>query len=130
MAAAVADYTPAEEAPEKVKKKEGDLNLPLVRTRDILGTLGEKYRGAEKRPLLVGFSMETEHVIENSRAKLEKKGVDMIVANSLRTAGAGFGTDTNVITLITKEAEKTCPIMSKAECGEIILDEIFHTERK
>ena len=116
-AAAVADYRPAVTADEKLKKKDDEMNLVLERTEDILAWLG-----AHRRPgqFLCGFSMETEHMLENSRAKLEKK-IDMIVANNLKQTGAGFGTDTNVVTLLTKEDTLTLPIMSKEEVADRLL---------
>lgn len=119
--AAVADYRPIDVATEKVKKKDGDLSIALERTEDILS-----YLGANKKPgqIICGFSMETENMLENSKAKLEKKKVDMIVANNLKVAGAGFGTDTNVVTLITKSACKELEQMSKADVAHAILDEI------
>ena len=120
-AAAVADYTPAETASEKVKKKDGDLSVPLKRTQDILAWLGENRREGQ---FLCGFSMETEHLLENSRAKLEKKHVDMIAANNLKTEGAGFGTDTNRITLITRDGDTELPLMTKEEAAHRILTEI------
>ena len=120
-AAAVADYTPAETASEKVKKKDGDLSIPLKRTQDILAWLGENRREGQ---FLCGFSMETEHLLENSRAKLEKKHVDMIAANNLKTEGAGFGTDTNRITLITRYGDTELPLMTKEEAAHRILTEI------
>ena len=120
-AAAVADYTPAETASEKVKKKDGDLSIPLKRTQDILAWLGENRREGQ---FLCGFSMETEHLLENSRAKLEKKHVDMIAANNLKTEGAGFGTDTNRITLITRDGDTELPLMTKEEVAHRILTEI------
>ena len=121
-AAAVADYTPLSVGAEKTKKKEGDMCLELKRTEDILAWLG-----ANRRPgqFLCGFSMETEHLVENSRAKLEKKGVDMIVANSLRVEGAGFGTDTNVVTFITRQGAQELERMTKDQVAHRILDEIF-----
>ncbi len=120
-AAAVADYTPENVATEKVKKKEGDMSISLKRTQDILGFLGSNRK---ENQFLCGFSMETEHMIENSKAKLEKKNVDMIVANNLKQTGAGFGTSTNVVTFITKEDVKELPLMTKEEVGHAILDEI------
>lgn len=119
--AAVADYTPATVADEKMKKSGDDLNLHLVRTQDIL-----QYIGAHKRAdqFVCGFSMETEHMLENSRAKLEKKKIEMIAANNLRVEGAGFGTDTNVMTLITKDTVQELPLMSKEETADAILDSI------
>ena len=118
-AAAVADYTPAQYADDKLKKKEGDLSIPLRRTQDIL-----KYLGEHRRPghVLCGFSMETQNMRENSRSKLEKKKVDMICANNLKVAGAGFGTDTNVMTVITKAGAEELPLMSKEEVAGRILD--------
>ena len=121
-AAAVADYTPADVSGEKIKKKEGDLSIPLKRTADILAWLGAHRRAGQ---FLCGFSMETENVLANSRAKLARKGVDMIAANSLRTAGAGFAGDTNVLTLITKDREEELPLMSKDEAAHRLLDAIL-----
>lgn len=121
-AAAVADYTPAEVAQNKIKKADGDANIKLKRTKDILKELGN--RKTDKQ-FVCGFSMETENMLENSKEKLAKKNIDMIVANNLRTEGAGFGTDTNVITLITKESTEQLPIMSKEECAHKIIDKIL-----
>ena len=120
--AAVADYRPAHVADEKIKKKEGDNVLELERTEDILA-----YLGAHKQPgqFICGFSMETENMLENSRAKLERKNVDMIVANNLKVAGAGFGVDTNVVTFITKEECIENEIMSKADVAGAIVDFIL-----
>ena len=119
-AAAVADYTPAEYNDNKMKKKDGDLAIPLRRTQDIL-----KYLGEHRIPgqVICGFSMETENMLENSRAKLEKKNVDMICANNLKVAGACFGVDTNVITLITKDSCKELPLQSKESAANAILDQ-------
>ena len=117
-AAAVADYTPLTRAEDKVKKQDGELSLPLKRTADILA-----YVGAHRRPgqVICGFSMETQNMLENSRAKLEKKRVDMICANNLKVEGAGFGTDTNILTLITASGAEELPLMSKeAAAGEIL----------
>ncbi|MBQ2191850.1 MAG: bifunctional phosphopantothenoylcysteine decarboxylase/phosphopantothenate--cysteine ligase CoaBC [Clostridia bacterium] len=121
-AAAVSDYTPETTADSKLKKSDADMSIPLKRTQDIL-----KYLGANKRPgqFLCGFSMETDNVLENSRKKLASKNCDMICANSLRTAGAGFGTDTNVITLITEDSDVELPLMSKEEAAHRILDVIL-----
>lgn len=121
-AAAVADYTPATVSDEKVKKKDDDMSLPLKRTEDILGYLGKNRRDGQ---FLCGFSMETENMLENSQAKLTKKNVDMIVANNLKVAGAGFGTDTNVVTFIKKDGIKELPIMSKDDVADMILNEIM-----
>ena len=120
-AAAVSDYTPETTAVSKLKKSDADMSIPLKRTQDIL-----KYLGANKRPgqFLCGFSMETDNVLENSRKKLASKNCDMICANSLRTAGAGFGTDTNVITLITEDSDTELPLMSKEDAAHKILDVI------
>lgn len=120
-AAAVADYTPQAVAEEKIKKQDGDSVIELKRTKDILQSLGESKR---KGQFLCGFSMETENVFENSQKKLVKKNADMICANSLRQSGAGFGTDTNIITLITKDGAEELPIMSKFDAANIILDRI------
>jgi len=120
-AAAVADYKPKNPAEEKVKKKDGELSIELERTQDILGYLGEH----KKEQFLCGFSMETENMIENSRKKLWKKNLDMIVANNLKQAGAGFGVDTNVVTIITKDEVKELDIMSKEDVAGAIVDEIL-----
>ncbi len=127
LTAAVADYRPEKTAEEKIKKKDGDMSIALTRTKDIIGTLGQNRR---KDQFLCGFSMETEHMLENSRAKLEKKHLDMIVANNLKVAGAGFGTDTNVITIITPNEAEELPLMSKAEAAEAILDRILKKIQK
>jgi len=118
-AAAVADYTPASYVDDKIKKKDGDLSIPLERTQDILKYLGEHRREGQ---VICGFSMETRDMLENSRAKLEKKNVDMICANNLKVEGAGFGVDTNVITLITKEDVTELPLQSKESAACAILD--------
>ena len=122
-AAAVADYRPKVVGTEKTKKKDGDMAIELERTDDILKFLGEHKKEGH---FLCGFSMETQNMMENSRAKLEKKNLDMVVANNLKVAGAGFGTDTNVVTLIKKDKEVELDIMSKEEVAVRILDEIFH----
>lgn len=125
-AAAVADYRPKFVNTEKTKKKDGDMAIELERTDDILKWLGEHKKESQ---FLCGFSMETEHMLENSRAKLKKKNLDMIVANNLKVAGAGFGTDTNVVTMIRENKETELPIMSKEEVAGVILDEIFEIKR-
>lgn len=122
MAAAVADYSPVETADHKIKKADGDMSLTLKRTKDILAYLGEYKRPGQ---VLCGFSMETEQVLENSRRKLLKKHADMIAANSLREAGAGFGTDTNHLTLITAENEMDVPMMGKDKAADVLLDELI-----
>lgn len=126
-AAAVADYTPEVVADEKIKKSDGEAELKLKRTTDILKWLGEN-RAVGKKQFLCGFSMETEHMVENSRAKLEKKNLDMIVANNLKVPGAGFGVDTNVVTLITRSETKELPQMSKEEVAAGILNEILRLQ--
>ena len=118
-AAAVADYTPMDYADNKMKKKDGDLSIPLKRTQDILQYLGSHRREGQ---IICGFSMETENMLENSRAKLVKKNVDMICANNLKVAGAGFGVDTNIITLITKEDMTELPLLSKEEAANEIIN--------
>lgn len=123
--AAVADYAPAQVSPEKIKKSEGDASIPLTRTKDILAALGEKKREDQ---FICGFAMETEHLLENATAKREKKNVDMIVANSIRQEGAGFGVDTNVATFITKEGLRSLPLMSKEALAMEILDEAMRTQ--
>lgn len=122
-AAAVADYTPETVSSEKVKKKDDDLSLPLKRTEDILAFLGKNRR---ENQFICGFSMETENMLENSKAKLTKKNVDMIVANNVKVSGAGFGTDTNVVTLITRDSVSELPIMSKEEVANTLLDSIIN----
>ena len=121
--AAVADYRPAVVGTEKTKKSDGDMSIALERTDDILSWLGDHRREGQ---FLCGFSMETQNMLENSKAKLEKKHVDMIVANNLKTAGAGFGTDTNVVTLITKDGAEELEKMSKDQVAHVLLDRIFH----
>lgn len=125
-AAAVADYTPAEVSDEKVKKKDDDMAIRLTRTRDILKALGENRKEGQ---FLCGFSMETQNMLENSRAKLKKKNIDMIVANNLKEKGAGFGTETNVVTFITEKEEAELPIMSKDEVADQLLDFILKQSR-
>lgn len=121
-AAAVADYRPAAVADNKIKKKDGDLSIPLERTLDILGTLGKNKREGQ---FLCGFSMETENLLENSLAKLRKKNLDMVAANNVKVAGAGFGVDTNVLTLITADGEQELPLMSKDAAADALLDAIL-----
>lgn len=123
MAAAVADYRPATVAADKIKKKDGDLSIPLERTQDILAWVGEhKPAGL----FVCGFSMETKDLIENSTAKLRKKKMDLIVANNLKVPGAGFGVDTNVVTLISEKGAESLPLQSKDEVAMRIADEIAH----
>ncbi|MBQ8961519.1 MAG: bifunctional phosphopantothenoylcysteine decarboxylase/phosphopantothenate--cysteine ligase CoaBC [Ruminococcus sp.] len=117
-AAAVADYTPVTVADNKIKKSDGDMSIQLKRTTDILGYIGQNRRPDQ---VICGFSMETEHMLENSRKKLTKKNCDMICANSLREAGAGFGTDTNIITIITPDTDEELEIMSKFDAANVIL---------
>ncbi|MBO6116575.1 MAG: bifunctional phosphopantothenoylcysteine decarboxylase/phosphopantothenate--cysteine ligase CoaBC [Ruminococcus sp.] len=120
-AAAVADYTPVAVADNKIKKSDGDMSIPLKRTTDILSYIGEHKR---ERQIVCGFSMETENVIENSRKKLAKKNCDMICANSIKKAGAGFGGDTNIITMITSDRDEELELMSKFDAANIILDRL------
>lgn len=121
-AAAVADYRPKHTSDEKMKKKDSELSIELERTEDILGFLGAHKREGQ---FLCGFSMETENMLENSRAKLEKKNLDMIVANNLKEQGAGFGTDTNVVTLLTRKDMTELPLMSKEEVADRLLSYIM-----
>ena len=123
-AAAVADYTPANYSDEKIKKKDGDLSIELSRTKDILKELGERKENNPKKQFICGFSMETENMEENSKNKLAKKNADMIVANNVKVEGAGFGTDTNVVTIYTKNNEIRLDKLSKLEVAEKIFDEI------
>lgn len=120
MAAAVADYTPAEYCDEKMKKKDGELSIPLTRTHDILNHLGTHRKDGQ---VICGFSMETQNMVENSREKLLKKKLDMICANNLKQSGAGFGVDTNIITLITKTDTVELPLQSKEQAANAILDQ-------
>lgn len=127
-AAAVADYRPKVMSDNKIKKSDGDLVVEFERTPDILGELGRR----KKDQFLCGFSMETEDLLKNSQKKLEKKNLDMIAANNLKTEGAGFGVDTNVITLITKTDAHVLPLMTKQEAAARIFDEILaikHSEK-
>ena len=119
-AAAVADYTPAHYSDDKLKKKDDDLSIPLNRTQDILKYLGEHRKSGQ---IICGFSMETQNMIENSQEKLAKKNLDMICANNLKQDGAGFGVDTNIITIITKNELIELPLQSKEEAGNRILDQ-------
>lgn len=121
-AAAVADYRPSQVADEKMKKSNDAMSIPLERTDDILKYLGEHKPEGQ---FLCGFSMETQNMLENSRKKLAKKNLDMIVANNLKVAGAGFQTDTNVVTLITKDTELELPLMDKEEVAHYLMDEIL-----
>ena len=125
-AAAVADYRPAQISDEKIKKRDDDMSIPLERTDDIL-----KYLGENKRPgqFLCGFSMETQNMIGNSRVKLTKKNLDMVAANNVKMAGAGFQGDTNVLTLITQDEEVSLPLMSKEDAAVKILDKILFRRR-
>ncbi len=121
-AAAVADYRPKYVGTEKTKKKDGDMNLEMERTDDILAWLGNHRQPGQ---VLCGFSMETENMLENSQAKLLKKNVDMIVANNLKTAGAGFGTDTNLVTIITREGAEELALMTKDQVAHQLLNRIM-----
>ena len=121
FAAAVADYRPTTIAPEKIKKSDEDFSIPMERTIDILNTVG--HNRPAKPQYIVGFAMESENLLDNASAKLDKKGADMIVANSIRDTGAGFGTDTNKVVLLTREGSTDLPLMSKGEVGDRILDQ-------
>ena len=125
-AAAVSDYTPAETYDDKVKKKDGDMSIPLKRTPDILMELGRRKKEGQ---YLCGFSMETRDLIENSSVKLEKKNADMIVANNLKDKGSGFRTDTNMITLITKDDVRPLPLMSKFDAANAIIDAVLDSQK-
>ena len=120
MAAAVADYTPAQYSDDKIKKQDGDMQISLKRTQDILGFLGANRK---ENQIICGFSMETRDLLENSRAKLQKKNIDMICANNLKVPGAGFGVDTNVITIITQNDTIALPLQSKEEAANVIIDQ-------
>ena len=121
-AAAVADYRPAVVSSEKVKKKDGEMSIALERTDDILKYLGEHKK---ENQFLCGFSMETQNMLGNSRAKLGKKHLDMVAANNLKVAGAGFQGDTNVLTLITQDEDVSLQLMSKEDAANVILDKIL-----
>lgn len=127
MAAAVADYTPVTTAENKIKKTEGDFSIPLKRTKDILLSIGQQKKDGQ---FICGFSMETENMLENSRKKLIKKNADMICANNLRQAGAGYQVDTNILTLIQKDFEKELPLLSKDEAANEILTVIKNSLKK
>ena len=120
--AAVADFTPVTTAEEKIKKQGASTTLELTNTTDILKYLGENRREGQ---FLCGFSMETENMLENSKAKLQRKNIDMIVANNLKTEGAGFGVDTNCVTMITKDAVKELELMDKSKVAEELLNYIL-----
>lgn len=124
--AAVADYTPTFVSDEKVKKKDGDMSIALERTTDILSFLGNNRKNKQ---YLCGFSMETENMIENSRAKLSKKNIDMIIANNLKQEGAGFSTDTNIVTVITDNSQEQLEIMTKEKVAYKIFDKILQDGR-
>ena len=121
--AAVADYRPKTVGTEKTKKQTGDMSIELERTVDILQWLGQHRREGQ---FLCGFSMETQNMLENSRVKLKKKNIDMIVANNLKVEGAGFGTDTNVVTIITEKEDISLDMMTKEEVADRLLSEIFN----
>lgn len=125
-AAAVADYRPANVSDDKIKKKDGDMSIPLERTIDIIGSLGKIKRDDQ---FLCGFSMETRDMLENSKAKLVKKNLDMIVANNLKVEGAGFGVDTNKVTIIKPDEIRELPLMTKEEVAFALLDEILEARK-
>jgi phosphopantothenoylcysteine decarboxylase/phosphopantothenate--cysteine ligase len=122
LAAAVADFKPQEQAAEKIKKKDGAMSLTLTQTDDILANLGKI-----KQPwqTLVGFALETENEVDNARLKLERKNADMIVLNSLKDEGAGFGHETNKITIVKRDGLKALPLQSKAEAAAVIVDQVI-----
>ena len=125
-AAAVADYRPKTISDNKIKKKDDDLTIDLERTTDILSKLGqEKKNSGLNNQFICGFSMETENMVENARGKLERKNIDMIVANNVKVDGAGFGTDTNVVTLIDRSSTTELPIMTKSDVADKLLSEII-----
>jgi phosphopantothenoylcysteine decarboxylase/phosphopantothenate--cysteine ligase len=126
-AAAVADYRPETVSEDKIKKKEGEMSIPLNRTTDIIKYLGEHKKEGQ---FICGFSMETKDMLKNSKDKLEKKKMDLIVANNVKEEGAGFATDTNVVTLITKDEVKPLPIMTKEDVADSLLTEILGLETK
>ena len=126
-AAAVADYRPASVSDEKIKKKDDDMSIALERTDDILKYLGEHKPDGQ---FLCGFSMETENMIGNSRVKLTRKNLDMVAANNVKMAGAGFQGDTNVLTLITQDEEVSLPLMSKEDAANVILDKILSIQKE
>ena len=126
-AAAVADYRPAQVAQDKIKKHDGELSIELERTDDILGWVGEH---KPEQLFVCGFSMETKDLIENSTAKLHKKNMDMIVANNVKVPGAGFGVDTNVVTLITESVSTALPLQSKDDVAMHIADVIVEAKRR
>ena len=124
MAAAVADYTPVEKAPQKVKKADGELTIALRRTKDILGDVGQLRSRAQGRPVLVGFAAETENVVEHARIKLQKKQVDLVVANDVSRADAGFDVDTNAVTLVSAQGAEEVPLQSKSAVAARVLDRV------
>lgn len=129
-AAAVADYRPAEVAEHKIKKADGDMSIKLSRTKDILLALGnQRIEKGIQDQIICGFSMETRDLIENSRKKIDSKHIDLIAANNLKVAGAGFGVDTNVLTLITRDSISELPMMSKEECADMLLDRIMEMRK-
>ena len=123
----MADYRPATVAADKVKKHDGEMNIALERTDDILAWVGAH---KPEKLFVCGFSMETRDMLANSSAKLEKKNLDMVVANNLKVAGAGFGVDTNVVTFITPDGARELPLMSKDDVADAILDEILARKSK
>lgn len=125
--AAVADYKPKTVAEDKMKKKDGEMSIELDRTQDILKYLGEHRREGQ---FYCGFSMETQNMLENSRIKLDKKNIDLVIANNLKIAGSGFGTDTNVVTMISKQEEIQLELLTKEEVAHKILDEILKLQQK
>jgi phosphopantothenoylcysteine decarboxylase/phosphopantothenate--cysteine ligase len=126
MAAAVADYTPAEPAREKVKKAEGPVTITLQRTRDILGELGALPSRAQGRPVLVGFAADTRDVVAYAQGKLASKGVDLVVANDVSRSDAGFDVDTNAVSLVSAAGVEEVPLQAKRAVAACILDRVEH----
>ena len=124
MAAAVADYTPVNPASQKVKKADGEVTMTLQRTKDILGDLGRLPSRAQRLPVLIGFAAETQDVVAYAKGKLEKKAVDLVVANDLSRAGAGFDVDTNAVSLVSASGVEEVPLQSKSAVAARILDRV------
>ena len=124
MAAAVADYTPAEPATQKVKKAEGPVTITLLRTKDILGELGRMPSRQQGMPVLVGFAAETTGVVEYAKGKLQQKGADLIVANDVSRPDAGFDVDTNAVTLVSTKGHEELPLQAKGAVAAKIVDRI------
>ena len=126
-AAAVADYRPSAPADQKLKKTDSDMSIALERTQDILAYLGAHKKDKQ---VLCGFAMETEQMVEHAKEKLKRKNLDLIAANNVKVAGAGFGTDTNVVTLITQQDMRELEIMSKEDVANTLVDELMELRRR